>query len=250
METDEPEAKRLRLRYAGTCTVCETDLPARTTAIYDRGSRTVRCLDCGPTGNLADPVVVDVREGSPPPQLVQSLPPSEIGEPGDTSEVLRELRDGGASLRAAEMTLTGLTSLTTPTHDFVTASRELFATLQHVREMAPDNAPALDTPAALTSLAHGCALEAELVTAARGVPASLLHCHLLFAPARTLKPTVERLEARGKGRFIPVELTDAPDLAWRWETAARRTPEVAAAVRCLDLTRSAADRDHGMELGR
>ena len=67
MEIAEPsEEKQLRLRYAGTCTVCETDLPARTTAMYDRRSKTVRCLDCGPTGRLADPVV-NVREGSPPP---------------------------------------------------------------------------------------------------------------------------------------------------------------------------------------
>jgi len=116
--------------------------------------------------------------------------------------------------------------------------------------MAADNAPALDTPAALASLAHGCALEAELVTAARGTPASLLHCHLLFAPARTLEPTVERLHARGKGRFIPVQLADAPDLAWRWETAARKTPEVAAAARRLELNRSVADHSPGMELGR
>lgn len=68
METDDPSgAKQLRLRYAGTCTVCAADLPARTAAIYDRGSKTVRCLDCDPTGHLADPVVVDVREGSTPP---------------------------------------------------------------------------------------------------------------------------------------------------------------------------------------
>ncbi len=183
-------------------------------------------------------------------QLVQSLPSAELGGSHDAGNVVRELRDGAASLRAAQEALVGLTSLTTPTHDFVTASRELFATLQHVREMAADNAPALDAPAALASLAHGCALEAELLTAARGTPASLLHCHLLFAPARTLEPALERLHARGKGRFIPVELTDVPDLAWRWETAARRTPEVAAAVRCLELNRDSVGLNHGLELGR
>jgi hypothetical protein len=68
METDDPpETKQMRLRYAGTCTVCTADLPARTVAIYDRGGKTVRCFDCDPTGHLASPVVVDVREGSPPP---------------------------------------------------------------------------------------------------------------------------------------------------------------------------------------
>lgn len=66
METDEPsEAKQLRLRYAGTCTVCGTDLPARITAIYDRRSKTVHCLDCNPTEQLGDPIVFDVRERAP-----------------------------------------------------------------------------------------------------------------------------------------------------------------------------------------
>lgn len=67
METEEPEAKPMRLRYAGTCTVCSADLPARTAAIYDRQSKTVRCLDCHPTRQLADPLVIDLREESPPP---------------------------------------------------------------------------------------------------------------------------------------------------------------------------------------
>lgn len=62
METEEPsEAKQLRLRYDGTCTMCGTDLPARTTAIYNRRSRTVRCLDCVAIGTSTDTVVVDVR---------------------------------------------------------------------------------------------------------------------------------------------------------------------------------------------
>jgi hypothetical protein len=82
METDEPtEAKQLRLRYAGTCTVCETDLSARTTAIYDRGSKTVRCLDCHPTEQLADPIVIDVREGPPLPPADGG--PSEVSIPAE-----------------------------------------------------------------------------------------------------------------------------------------------------------------------
>jgi len=38
-------AKRMRLRYAGTCRVCGEDLPARTEALYERSTKTVRCLD-------------------------------------------------------------------------------------------------------------------------------------------------------------------------------------------------------------
>ncbi|WP_231961501.1 hypothetical protein [Pedococcus dokdonensis] len=83
METDGPPAMRqLRLRYAGTCTVCAADLPARTTAIYDRGSKSVRCLDCDPTAHLVDPVVVDVREVSPPPPGAD-VRPAEVSTPGE-----------------------------------------------------------------------------------------------------------------------------------------------------------------------
>lgn len=36
----------MRLRYAGTCGVCGTELAARTAAIYERSTRAVRCLEC------------------------------------------------------------------------------------------------------------------------------------------------------------------------------------------------------------
>ncbi|WOQ70119.1 nuclease-related domain-containing protein [Microbacterium limosum] len=39
---------QMRLRYRGTCRLCSNDLPAGTTAIYERTTRTTRCLDCGP----------------------------------------------------------------------------------------------------------------------------------------------------------------------------------------------------------
>ncbi|WP_203336717.1 nuclease-related domain-containing protein [Nocardioides limicola] len=38
--------KRMKLRYAGACRLCGTELAARTEAIYERVSKTVRCLDC------------------------------------------------------------------------------------------------------------------------------------------------------------------------------------------------------------
>ena len=38
----------MRLRYAGTCGVCGTQLPARTEAIYDSETKSVLCLECAP----------------------------------------------------------------------------------------------------------------------------------------------------------------------------------------------------------
>lgn len=63
------DEKRMRLRYAGTCRVCGSELPARAEAIYERVTRTVRCVshevstpNAGPAEeepNLAVPAVVD-----------------------------------------------------------------------------------------------------------------------------------------------------------------------------------------------
>lgn len=45
MERETPAAeKQMRLRYAGVCRICEIDLPARTEAIYERSTKSVRCL--------------------------------------------------------------------------------------------------------------------------------------------------------------------------------------------------------------
>ena len=40
--------KRMKLRYAGICRVCEMALPAGTDAVYERGLKTVRCVQCEP----------------------------------------------------------------------------------------------------------------------------------------------------------------------------------------------------------
>ena len=49
--TEQPEPdllsdKRMKLRYSGSCRLCGTELPARTDAIYERSTKTVRCVDC------------------------------------------------------------------------------------------------------------------------------------------------------------------------------------------------------------
>lgn len=50
----EPADKPIKLRYAGTCRLCGTSLSAGTAAVYERASRTVRCVDCA-RGSTSDP---------------------------------------------------------------------------------------------------------------------------------------------------------------------------------------------------
>lgn len=44
-EPRDADFKRMRLRYAGVCMICATELPTRTEAIYERHTKTVRCVD-------------------------------------------------------------------------------------------------------------------------------------------------------------------------------------------------------------
>jgi hypothetical protein len=47
-EQTTADEKRLKLRYAGTCRMCGVDLPVRTEAVYERTTKTVRCLTHDP----------------------------------------------------------------------------------------------------------------------------------------------------------------------------------------------------------
>jgi len=51
----------MRLRYAGACRVCGVELPAKVEAIYERTTKTVRCVghDVHPA---VEPAVVEVVE--------------------------------------------------------------------------------------------------------------------------------------------------------------------------------------------
>jgi hypothetical protein len=55
------DEKRMRLRYAGACRVCGVELPAKVEAIYERTTKTVRCVshDARPA---VEPAVVEVVE--------------------------------------------------------------------------------------------------------------------------------------------------------------------------------------------
>jgi hypothetical protein len=69
------DEKQMRLRYAGVCRVCDAELAARVDAIYERSTRTVRCLDCSPATSVVD-------QGARPPVVEEgALRPSRNPEP-------------------------------------------------------------------------------------------------------------------------------------------------------------------------
>ena len=67
--------KRMRLRYAGTCRSCGEALAAGTTAVFERATKTVVCLDClapagAPSAEAPSAVIVVA-----PPVADAALPP-------------------------------------------------------------------------------------------------------------------------------------------------------------------------------
>lgn len=87
--TDEQDTgpRPMRLRYAGTCVACRAAVPAGTTAIYDRTSRSVTCTDCATA--TPSPTVRD-DEAEPGPE-----PPVEAGSAGSSAR--REYESRGAA---------------------------------------------------------------------------------------------------------------------------------------------------------
>jgi hypothetical protein len=83
-DPDEPsspsaDVKQIRLRYAGVCRLCGTDLPASADAIYERSTKTVRCVEC-PTETTVAEVEPDVR-----PTPVKAAPEAHAGVAGSSA---------------------------------------------------------------------------------------------------------------------------------------------------------------------
>jgi hypothetical protein len=79
-----PDEKRMRLRYAGACRLCGVALPAKTEAIYERSTKTVRCLD---------------HDASVPERTAEEIDP---GTPGASARREFERREGNRERRIRE----------------------------------------------------------------------------------------------------------------------------------------------------
>lgn len=97
--TGAPEAtdKRMRLRYAAVCRLCGTDLAARADAIYEKATKTVRCVNCSPpvptAGGDAQPDITVVGPATAPKQAPPDAPPSRAGSSARREYERRKAKD-------------------------------------------------------------------------------------------------------------------------------------------------------------
>jgi hypothetical protein len=74
----ESTDKRMKLRYAGVYRLCGMELPAKQEVVYERATKTVRCVEC-----LTDAVVAEGVSGAEPAPVEATL--EEAGVPGSSA---------------------------------------------------------------------------------------------------------------------------------------------------------------------
>lgn len=94
-EQTTADEKRMRLRYAGTCRICGVELPARTEAVYERKTKTIRCLIHDP-GATAPPALAPAREST------SAIVPAYTPEATDLLVAVDEGTPGGSARREFE----------------------------------------------------------------------------------------------------------------------------------------------------
>jgi hypothetical protein len=166
----------------------------------------------------------------------------EGGLAGSTAAAAREsLHTATEEMGKADRLWGSVTTAMRPSHEYVTAARELHAVLTdvthdglHPREIN-EIAKTLDFEKALADLRYAVRDVADLVRDIQHLPDPLLRSGLLFAPASKLTPSVERLHDRAAGKYASVLPDELPELASTARSAALRSEIV---VRTLDQTLS------------
>lgn len=93
------EFRRMKLRYAGTCRVCSTAVPARAEAAYFAADKQIECLSCF---EAETDTVTPVAEATRKPADVESLAPAESGVAGASARREYERRAAKREQRIRE----------------------------------------------------------------------------------------------------------------------------------------------------
>lgn len=144
-----------------------------------------------------------------------------------------DLAKAAQAFRVADQEWAGLTTLTRPTHEFLSESRRLLGVLKTVAAQPSWAGTAeLDHGRALNDLVALAGTIAELTAETSTLPNRLLRSHLLFGTVDRLVDPLERLNRRTVRTTVPLGIQDAPDLQARWSeagTAARAAAHELAA---------------------
>jgi excisionase family DNA binding protein len=129
-----------------------------------------------------------------------------------------ELRDAAQVMHRLQQEWEPVTTATRPTHEYVTATTALHASLSSLepQSLPPggqvDAAKRIDIDLALADLRYAATDLVELTNTAALLPEPLIRSGLLFAPARILPSTMERVHDRNHGRYVAIQLSEGAEL--------------------------------------
>ena len=144
--------------------------------------------------------------------------------------VHEELRQPAQIMHRLQQQWETVTTATKPSHEYVTATTTLHSTLTAIEQesLLPGDhvepARRIDLDQAMTDLRYAATDLVKLSYTAAQLPEPLIRSGLLFAPARILPSTMERIHDRNHGRYVPMLLEEAEaliDVAQSGATAAR-----------------------------
>jgi excisionase family DNA binding protein len=124
--------------------------------------------------------------------------------------VHEELRQPAQVMHRLQQQWETVTTATKPSHEYVTAATTLHASLTAIEResLLPgdqvDPARRIDLEQAMVDLRYAATDLVELAHAAAQLPEPLIRSGLLFAPARILPSTMERIHDRSHGRYVPI----------------------------------------------
>jgi hypothetical protein len=148
-------------------------------------------------------------------------------EPNPNAEERRrltvQLRSGADALKAVSAAWKTVSTLQPQSHEFGTASLELFNMMREVittPASAERGSPTtLEVDHALGSLARGVDDLQHFMARAHDATRACLNSGLLFGPARSLSASAGRLNEVRRGAYVPLEACDAQGLLTLLESA-------------------------------
>jgi hypothetical protein len=148
----------------------------------------------------------------------------------DAELVHRDLREAAQVMHRLQEQWKTVTTATRPNHEYVTATAALHTRLTSIESERLSSGNHIDprrrinVNQALADLRYAATDLVELTHTAALLPEPLLRAGLLFAPARILPATLERLHDRNQGRYVAMQLaegTELIDTAQQGSSAAR-----------------------------
>jgi hypothetical protein len=150
-----------------------------------------------------------------------------------------ELRQAAEVMHALSRQWEMVTTATRPGHEYVTATTTLHTQLNAIQQDSlswsnhNNSARRINVDQAMTDLRYATTDLSELTHTAAQLPEPLIRSGLLFAPARILPSTMERLHDRNHGKYVAIELTEGADVINAAQAGASAALQVRATLEQL-----------------